>query len=146
MTCLLYELPYMYRFSIKISCSDLPRIRTFLILLSRRYSTAASRARPSESYRKFLALLDRSYLLSRLSHRPLDFRHPTPGIQHLGHFPHLNPQQQEQTPLIKQMSTPWWIVGALSGASSVAFGAFGAHGTYIHILPTTSYYLGTYVP
>ncbi|KAI5365980.1 hypothetical protein Slin15195_G075070 [Septoria linicola] len=26
------------------------------------------------------------------------------------------------------MTTPWWIVGALSGASSVAFGAFGAHG------------------
>lgn len=66
------------------------------------YCTAASRAQPSESYRKFLAVLDRSYLLSRLSHRPLDFRHPTTGIQHLGHFPHLNPQQQEQTPLIKQ--------------------------------------------
>ena len=26
------------------------------------------------------------------------------------------------------MATPWWIFGALSGASSVAFGAFGAHG------------------
>ncbi|CZT19543.1 related to UPF0382 membrane protein C1782.12c [Ramularia collo-cygni] len=26
------------------------------------------------------------------------------------------------------MSSPFWLVGALSGAASVAFGAFGAHG------------------
>lgn len=29
---------------------------------------------------------------------------------------------------IGNMASPWWITGSLMGASSVAFGAFGAHG------------------
>lgn len=58
MTCLLYELPYMhflFEYHILTFLESVP----FSSLV---YSTAASRARPSESYRKFLALLDRSYL------------------------------------------------------------------------------------
>lgn len=58
MTCLLYELPYMH-FLFESHILTFFESVPFNSLV---YCTAASRARPSESYRKFLALLDRSYL------------------------------------------------------------------------------------
>lgn len=63
MTCLLYELPYMhflFEYHILTFVESVP-------LSSLVCCTAASRARPSESYRKFLALLDRSYLTLKSS-------------------------------------------------------------------------------